>query len=338
MSSPRTGLLAAGNFIVDAVKVIDHYPAQDMLANILEESRSNGGGPYNVLKNLSTMQVPFPLAACGLTGADENGAWIRQDCSDHGIDVTQLHVSTTGAPTSYTDAMTVRSTGRRTFYHRRGANADFSADHCSFENNRYRLFHLAYLLLLDGLDAFAPDGRTYAAHLLSQARAAGLETSVDLVSTPHPRFREIALSALAETDHLILNETEAGLVTGQSLTAGDPAGLMDAARHLVEAGVRRTVTIHTPQGAVCAAAAGTTWTQPSLRLPEGFSKGATGAGDAFAAGLLWGIHEEWDLPRRLLLAVSAAAASLTHPSPSAGLRPVPDCLALADKFGFGSFS
>ena len=55
--TPRQGILAAGNFIVDYVKVIDGYPAQDMLASILSESRSNGGGPYNVLKDLAAMKV-----------------------------------------------------------------------------------------------------------------------------------------------------------------------------------------------------------------------------------------------------------------------------------------
>ena len=33
--TPRQGILAAGNFIVDYVKIIDGYPAQDMLASIL---------------------------------------------------------------------------------------------------------------------------------------------------------------------------------------------------------------------------------------------------------------------------------------------------------------
>ena len=31
----RRGILAAGNFIVDQVKIIDAYPEQDTLANIL---------------------------------------------------------------------------------------------------------------------------------------------------------------------------------------------------------------------------------------------------------------------------------------------------------------
>jgi len=66
--TPRQGILAAGNFIVDYVKVIDGYPTQDMLASILSESRSNGGGPYNVLKDLAAMKVEFPLATCGLVG------------------------------------------------------------------------------------------------------------------------------------------------------------------------------------------------------------------------------------------------------------------------------
>lgn len=63
--TPRQGILAAGNFIVDYVKVIDGYPTQDMLASILSESRSNGGGPYNVLKDLAAMKAPFPSRPAG---------------------------------------------------------------------------------------------------------------------------------------------------------------------------------------------------------------------------------------------------------------------------------
>ena len=61
--SSRQGILAAGNFIVDYVKVIDGYPVQDMLASILSESRSNGGGPYNVLKDLAAMKVELDRKA-----------------------------------------------------------------------------------------------------------------------------------------------------------------------------------------------------------------------------------------------------------------------------------
>ena len=55
-------------------------------------------------------------------------------------------------------------------------------------------------------------GQTVAAKLLFHARSAGLETSVDMVSATHPQFREIALSSLPLTDHLVLNEIEADLI------------------------------------------------------------------------------------------------------------------------------
>jgi sugar/nucleoside kinase (ribokinase family) len=193
------------------------------------------------------------------------------------------------------------------------------------------------LLLLDRLDTFDVDVQTRAAKLLAKAKAVGLETSVDVVSTEHPQFREIVLSALPFTDHLILNEVEASRVVQSPLKAQDAVALLAAAGQLLAAGVQKSVTIHTEHGAVAVTRQGEQATQASLRLPEGFSRGATGAGDAFAAGLLYGLHEDWPLQERLRLAVCTAAASLTDPTPSAGLRPVSECLALAEAFGFGEF-
>jgi sugar/nucleoside kinase (ribokinase family) len=101
--------------------------------------------------------------------------------------------------------------------------------------------------------------------------------------------------------------------------------------------VRRTVTIHTERGAVAATHEGEHGIQASLQLPAGFSRGATGAGDAFAAGLLYGLHEGWPLQKRLLLAVSVAASSLADPTPSAAVLSVHECLGLSERFGFGPF-
>lgn len=333
MSTQRYGILAAGNFIVDYVKIIDAYPEQDMLASILSESQANGGGPYNVLKDLSAMQAGFPLAACGLVGDDANGRWIRQDCTAHGIDASQLHL-TAEHSTSYTDAMTVQSTGRRTFFHQRGANALFSESHCDVSQTSARILHLGYLMLLDHLDCFAADGRTHAAHLLAAASAAGLQTSVDMVSTEHPQFRDIALSALPHTDHLIINEIEASRVLNRAISSNEGSALLTASRDLLALGVRQTVTIHTEHGAAAYTRENEEYFQPSLQLPAGYSQGATGAGDAFAAGLLYALHEGWTLAERLRLAVCTAAASLSHPTPSGGMKPVCECLALADAFGF----
>ena len=62
----RRGVVAAGNWIIDHVKMIDRWPAQDALANIASESEGNGGGPYNILKGLARLKCGFPLAGIGL--------------------------------------------------------------------------------------------------------------------------------------------------------------------------------------------------------------------------------------------------------------------------------
>lgn len=333
----RTGLLAGGNFIIDYVKIIDAYPEQDMLANIRSETSSNGGGPYNVLKDLAAMGAPYPLAAAGLVGRDANGDWILADCRKADINTTQLR-QTDRAPTSYTDAMTVASTGRRTFFHQRGANALLGESDFDFSTTQARLFHLGYLMLLDEMDRLLPDGTTVASRVLAAARQAGLLTSVDIVSTENAQFRQIAEAALPHTDYLIINEVEAGKVAGINLKTKpvDVNAACSVAGELLKRGVGRQVVIHFETGAVVADRDGSVTVQPSLALPGGFIVGATGAGDAFAAGYLHGIHEGWATAECLKLAVCSAAACLTHATPSLGLRPVEECLRLADQHGFRS--
>ena len=230
--SGRRGILAAGNWIIDHTKIIDVYPAQDALCNILGESFSNGGSPYNLLVDLAHLGATFPLEALGLIGDDKDGEAIRTDCARHGIDVRQLR-TTPDAHTSYTDVMSVRTTGRRTFFHQRGANALLGPEHFDFTASRAKFFHLGYLLLLDRLDQPDPDHGTVAAGLLAQARAAGFVTSIDVVSEDSARFPEIVRPALPHTDHAILNEFEAERTTGCAIRTErglDTAQLRTAAR------------------------------------------------------------------------------------------------------------
>lgn len=334
--TPRSGILAGGNFIIDYVKMIDSYPQQDMLVNIISETSSNGGGPYNVLKDLAAMKAPFPLEAAGLVGKDSNGDWILRDCAAAGIDTRQLS-QTDRAPTSYTDAMTVASTGRRTFFHQRGANALLGETDFEFSTTNARIFHLGYLMLLDEMDRELPNGGTVAARVLARAKECGLITSVDIVSTENTRFRAIAEAALPFTDYLLINEIEAGKVAGMDLREGSEVCIdatKEAARALLAKGTGRQVVIHFESGAVVADRSGEVVAEGSLRLPPNFIVGATGAGDAFAAGYLHGIHESLPTRERLRLAMCTAAACLTHPTPSLGLRPVAECLKFAQEFGF----
>lgn len=331
----RSGILAGGNWIVDHVKLIDTWPTQDALASILEQGDGNGGSPYNLLKDLAILGARFPLEAAGLVGADADGRAILADCARHRIDTAQLRVRA-GAATSYTDVMTVRSTGRRTFFHQRGANALLEGRDFDFTRTRAKHFHLGYLLLLDRLDELV-GGQPRAAEVLARARAAGLTTSVDCVSEASDRFGRHILPLLPEIDVMFANDFEAEKITGLTINHGgriDRPAVECAARRLLAQGVRQWALIHFPE-AVCACAAdGSCVWQPSVAVPPDFIAGAAGAGDALAAGVMLGWHDGQPMQECLRFGVCAAAASLSHPSCSDGIKPLADCLALGTQFGY----
>jgi len=336
-ANSHSGLLAGGNWIVDQVKIIDVYPQPEQLGNIRSQAQGTGGAPYNVLVDLAKTGVPFPLLAAGLVGKDLLGDRIFDDCRLHKIDTRHLG-RTPSAPTSYTDVMTEQKDGRRTFFHARGANALWNGSDLDLQRTRPRVFHLGYLLLLDALDRPDPKFGTKAARLLATAQAAGVKTCVDVVSEDSERFPKIVNPALKHVDYCILNEIEAGKTTGFKIRSAqgamDTVALRHAAGALLQQGVRELVVIHFPEGAFARTRKGEDFWQPSLKLPSGFISGTAGAGDAFCAGVLLGLHEGWDLHKCLLTGVCIAAASLSDPTCTAGVKSLGSSLALAKKFGF----
>ena len=333
----RSGLLAAGNWIIDHVKTIDAWPDQDGLVNILAHETGNGGGPYNVLKDLAKLRAPFPLSGVGLVGDDADGQAIRADCAAHNIDTARLQI-TPRAATSHTDVMTVRDTGRRTFFHARAANALLAPAHFDFTGVTARWFYLGYLLLLDSLDAPDPaDHAPRARAVLRAARNAGLLTALDCVSAASDRFRTTATPVLPEVDLLFANDYEAEQLTGLSLGRGsslDRPAVENAARALLALGVRRHAIIHFPEGACAASADGSVVWQPSVKVPPSLIAGSAGAGDAFAAGCLLALHDDQPLADALLLGVCAAATSLLHPTCSQSILPAAETLAFGQQHGF----
>jgi sugar/nucleoside kinase (ribokinase family) len=333
----RRGLLAGGNWITDQVKLVDLYPQREQLANIFSQHQGTGGAPYNVLVDLAKAGAGFPLFAAGLVGKDALGQAILDDCRARQIDTKCLR-ATPQANTSYTDVMTEKGNGRRTFFHYRGANALWRGDEIDFSKIKARIFHLGYLLLLDALDEPDPKFGTKAAKLLAAAQEAGLKTSVDVVSEDSNRFAKIVSPALKYTDYCILNEIEAGKTTGFKIRQEDghldTVALRHAAGALLQQGVRELVIIHFPEGGFARTRKGEDVWQPSVNLPSKLIAGKAGAGDAFCAGVLLGLHEGWDLARCLQVGACVAAASLTDPTCTEGMKPLNACLALAKKYGY----
>lgn len=335
----KRGITAAGNWIVDRVKQVDCLPGRGMLANIRGQSISPGGAPANVLNDLARLKAPFPLAGLGLVGDDADGQYLRHLFAAAGVDVSGL-LATPASPTSFTDVMNDETSGDRVFFHHRGANAGFGPGHIDVARLDCRIFHLGYLLLLDEMDR--PDAAygTVAARLLKTVREAGFLTSVDVVSEESDRFSRLVPPALRYVDYLILNEIETARAVGCSVRDAqgrlDGEALIRAVDKLYTFGDMAVVVVHMPEGVYLRNREGKRLSQGSLRLPEGYIAGAVGAGDAFCAGMLYGLHEEWPLERTAVLATCCAAASLSRPGASEGVMPLDETLELGERFGHRS--
>ena len=131
---------------------------------------------------------------------------------------------------------------------------------------------------------------------------------------------------LAHLDTIIINELEAAAITGR----GEP---LEAARELIRLGVRELAVVHFPAGSV-AAADGRNWRQAAVSVPSGEIRSSNGAGDAFAAGVMLGLHDGLPIERCLVQGVCVAAVSLLSLSTSAGILPLADCLAYGERKGF----
>ncbi|MBN1863814.1 MAG: carbohydrate kinase family protein [Victivallales bacterium] len=317
----RRGLLCAGNWVLDKVKLIDRWPGEGELCNVLSQEKSGGGGAFNVLMDIAAMACGIPLFACGVLGEDSDGDYLMRLVQERGIDVGGL-VRSERFPTSSTDVMTVKGTGRRTFFHDRGANAELSPGHFCEIRKDVRIFYLGYLLLLDSLDAHDPEYGTGAARALKAVVDAGCITVVDVVTEDAVKFRDTVPPSLRYTDYLVLNEVEAGNCSGLRTRNAD--GKVDlpaveaSARHLLGLGVRKTVVIHYPEGAVAVGSDGNVVLTESLPIRPSEILGSVGAGDAFCAGFIYGLHENLDTEMCMEIAGVSAWFNLQSPTATGG--------------------
>ncbi|MDR3166118.1 MAG: carbohydrate kinase family protein [Synergistaceae bacterium] len=310
----RRGIVAAGSLIVDTIKLIDAYPKPGTLANIRGIGQCVGGLAANTVIDIAVMDGDIPLASIGKIGDDELGALITNTLKRHGVDSSRIIRSE--YPTSFTDVMNDMSTGERTFFHERGANARFGIEDIDFDAIEAEYFHVGYALLLDKFDADDPEYGTVMARALHKARAMGMKTSLDVVSENSGRFRKIVTPSLKYCTNVIINELEAGLITDIPPRDAEGRVIMANLRAICgkikSLGVEQNVVIHMPECGAAVDEHGKFSVVGSYELPAGYVKGSVGAGDAFCAGMLYSMYKGFDMPQALKFANGAAALCLSN--------------------------
>jgi sugar/nucleoside kinase (ribokinase family) len=338
-NNSRNGILAAGHWIVDCVKRIDHWPEPCTLARIEQQQVANGGFAFNLLSDLAALDPSCPLFGAGLIGDDAHGRFIRERCRQLKIDDAMLRV-TTEAPTSFTDVMTEKASGRRTFFYCPGANERMTENHLQNLATPAKIFCLGYLGFMPLLDGSVNgDGLNASARLLRETRKNGLVTAADLVSAPNPNLRAQVIPTLPFLDILFLNEWEAGQLLRQEVPKTFTAAkATEFAENVRKLGVAGAVILHCREGVVAVTGEGETLAQASVKIPETEIQGTVGAGDALAAGILLARHHEMSWPEALKLGVCAATACLKSPTASDGMLPWKQCLELGSHYGFSKFT
>lgn len=335
MSERAPGFVTGGTWCVDRNKLVEFWPAEDGLTRILATEQDGGGSACNFAVDVRKLDPTMPVATIGVVGDDEDGRFLLGVADAHGVDRSRL-LMTAGAPTQYTEAYGSQRTGRRTHLCFEGAAALLTPEHfADLQQLPGRIFHLGLPGVHRRMDAPCDGFANGWAAVLHAARATGFKTSLELVSAEASQIAALGLPCLPCLDYLIVNDVEMGALAGEQIAAGgrDWAAVERAVRIIAGSAPLELTVAHFPAGAVAMTRDGTLIRQPSLKVPAEAIVAANGAGDAFAAGALYAVHQGWDTEAALFLGHAAAACSLQGLSTTATVRPWQECLALARDWG-----
>ena len=331
----RKGICVAGNMIVDVLYPIEGWPNQGELVQIKDGIvRSTGGAVMNVAVDLAKLDPELPVYAMGRNGEDAEGDLVLTELGKYpNIDTGSVLREGISA---FTAVMSDRQSKQRTFFTYLGANGRFDEDCIDWSKVNADIFHIGYILLLNALDQPDAEYGSKMARLLCHAKRHGLKTSIDVVSETSDRFARLVPPALKYTDYCVINEYEAQQTTGVPLRDADDRLIVENLPRALEAmkamGVSTWAVIHCPEGGYGLDEHGRYVSLPSLKLPEGYIQGSVGAGDAFCAGVLLGAEDGASLEDAINLGIAAAAAALSMPGATEGMRSKAETLALLRRF------
>ena len=301
-------VVCLGILVADViVRPVARLPERGTLGLVDSIELRGGGCALNTPSCLA--KLGLRAAALGKVGEDTFGDFVLGLLTERGVDASGV-LRDRALPTSASVAL-VDPAGERTFLHVAGANGGIRAEELGSLPFAGRALHIAGALVLDALD-----GEPTAA-LLAEARRRGIQTSIDTVFDGSGRWERV-LPALPHCDLVTPALREAQAITGEQ----SPARV---AARLLELGARVAAVTLGPEGCYVA---GDGFTGHVPAVPVDVVDG-TGAGDAFAAGFLYGLLERWPLERCARFANAAGALATTAVGAFEGVGDLEETLRLA---------
>ena len=309
MSASRPDVVCVGILVADSIaRPVDGLPDAGSLGLVDEITLRAGGCALNTATVLARLGLDVALA--GKVGDDAFGDFLLRVAEERALGREGVLVDPQAA-TSATVVL-VDSAGERTFLHVPGANGRLRAAELDPELlYSGRALHVAGSLVMPSLD-----GEPTAA-LLAEARRRGITTSLDTVWDASGCWSRL-LPSLPHLDVFAPSLAEGRAVTGRD----EPE---DVAARLREAGVG---TVALTMGADGAYVAGEGFAGRVPAYPVDAVDG-TGSGDAFSAGILYGVLGGRPLEWTARFATAVGALAVTAVGATEGVRTLADTLAFA---------
>lgn len=254
---------------------INRFPEKGKLLLVQEMELHVGGCAHNTAVDLR--KLGEEVLVVGKVGDDDLGDVVINSLKRHGIDTRGV----TRDPNFHTSATMVLldEAGERTFLHYPGANQALRADDVKDEFLQgARVVHVAGSFLMPGFDG------EETAKVFARAKAFGVLTSLDTAWDDTGKWFATIAPVLPLVDIFISNRDEASRISGKSTLA-------DIASFFLDYGAKVVAIKMGEEGSFIMTKEEKILAPPfKVRAIDG-----TGAGDAFAAGFLFGYLRGWDL-------------------------------------------
>ncbi|RXZ80874.1 ribokinase [Paenibacillaceae bacterium] len=279
-------ILAAGSINMDVVNGVAAFPLPGETITGKGTEYHPGGKGAN--QAVAAARSGSPVVMLGAVGSDSTGQTMLAELQAAGIRTSHMMIKEGHSGMAF---ITVSDAGENTIVLSPGSNSLFSPGDISLE-----LLQEADMVLLQNEIPWETN------KALMQAAA---DSDCKVVYNPAPAHR-LDTEILPMIDTLVLNETEASVITGQEVS--DLAGAEQAAEGLIRLGVRNVIITLGSSGSYYASQLGETLHMPAFKVE---AVDTTAAGDTFIGAYAASLHQGRSRASALGYATAAAAIAVT---------------------------
>ncbi len=283
-------VIGLGQACVDYRGTLPFYPQEDDKAELTDLQTHCGGPASTALVTLSRLGIPTSFL--GSVSDDPFGLRIIENLKNRNVDISRLKV-TPGHTSQFAFIAVTGRMGRRTIFWHRG-----SVPHLKPMDVDIGFFSNAKILHLDGLMI---EASTEAAQ---QAKALGMTVVLDAGT-----MREGSKKLVALVDILIASETFATPLVGRE------ANKETALRALHGLGPKQVIITLGEKGNIGLNKQGIV-RQEAFRVR---ATDTTGAGDIYHGAYIYGLLQDWDMPRCMRFASATAALKCKNAGAGTGI-------------------